>query len=71
MVSVAASADGAGGSVPATSLQSEGVSLWRGDLDVSALPGGSYTLTVVATYEDGLRATAIACAAFVSAMSRV
>ncbi len=46
--------EGAGGSTPATSLRAEGISLWRGSLDVSGLPAGEYTVRVTGSFADGV-----------------
>jgi outer membrane protein assembly factor BamB len=51
--SMVAALSGTGGSVPATALAREGISLWRGTLDVSTLPEGLYDLTVTGAFEDG------------------
>lgn len=60
VVSVTAAVSGPGGSVPPAPLAKEGVSLWRGDVDVSALPPGAYEMTVTALFDDGTVTPAVA-----------
>jgi outer membrane protein assembly factor BamB len=51
--SLTAVLSGIPGSLPPIALYQEGVSLWRGTLDVGALPAGCYDVNVAGSFEDG------------------
>lgn len=48
-----ATVSGTGGSLPATPLTREGISLWRATPDASSLPDGTYSVTVTGSFADG------------------
>jgi outer membrane protein assembly factor BamB len=57
VASLSATVSGLGGSAGPVALAQEGISLWRGTLDVSSLPDGEYSVTVTGSFAD---ATSIA-----------
>jgi outer membrane protein assembly factor BamB len=60
VTSLSATVAGPGGSAGPVALAQQGISLWRGTLDVSSLPDGAYGVTVTGSFAD---ATSIAVTA--------